>query len=75
MVWAGIHHGSRMALVHVADSQMGIRYCDEILLRHIILHINVNCGIFSMTVPQGPDITLACLLTRFKPSRISMGCT
>ena len=75
MVWAGIHHGSMMALVHVADSLMGIRYWDEILLQHIILHINVNCGIFSMTVPHGPDITVSCLLTRFKPSRISMGCT
>ena len=46
MVWAGIHHGGRTALVHVAGTLTGIRYRDEILQHHVIPHMNVNGGMF-----------------------------
>ena len=41
-VWAGIQHGSKMALLQVAGALTGI----EILQRHIILYMNLNGGMF-----------------------------
>ena len=46
MVWAGIHHGGRTALVHVAGALTGIRYRDEILQHHVISHMNFNGDMF-----------------------------
>ncbi|XP_041357479.1 glutaredoxin domain-containing cysteine-rich protein CG12206-like [Gigantopelta aegis] len=46
MVWAGIHHGGRTALVHVAGALTDIRYRYEVLQHHVIPHMNVNGGMF-----------------------------
>ena len=45
-VWAGIHHGVRIALVYVAGVLMGIIYQDEILQYHVNPYMNMNDGMF-----------------------------
>ncbi|XP_041357449.1 helicase with zinc finger domain 2-like [Gigantopelta aegis] len=46
MVWAGIHHGGRTALLRVAVARTGIKYRDDILQHHVIPHMNFNGGMF-----------------------------
>ena len=45
MVWAGIRHNGRTALVHVDGTPNGIRYRNEILQRHVLPFMNVNGGV------------------------------
>ena len=57
MVLTSIHHGGRTALVHAARVLMGIRYRNEILQHHVILHMNVNGEVLQHDNAR-PDITL-----------------
>ena len=51
VVGAGIHHGGRTALVHVAGAQTGMRCRYGILQHHVIPHIvNVDGGMFQTTL-------------------------
>ena len=46
MVWAGIHHDGRTALVRVNGALSAQIYQDEILQHHVVPLINVTGGIF-----------------------------
>jgi transposase len=46
MVWAGIRHDGRTALVHVDGTLTGVRYCVEILRRHVVPFMNRHRGTF-----------------------------
>ena len=46
MVWAGIRHGGRKVVVHLAGALTGIRYREEIHQHHVIPYMNVNGGMF-----------------------------
>ena len=46
MVWGGIHHGGRTALVRVEGALTAVRYRDEILTPHVVPHVNVHGGLF-----------------------------
>ncbi|XP_071099162.1 uncharacterized protein [Haliotis cracherodii] len=78
MVWGGIHHGGRTALVRVDGALSGLRYRDEILQRHVAPFINVNGGIYQQdnarpdVAPVSPSeqrayATLACRLAKLVP--------
>ena len=51
MVWAGIHHDGRTALVRVNGALNAQIYRDEILVHHDVLLINVTGSIFQRTMP------------------------
>ena len=53
-----IYHRGRLALVHVVGELMGIRYHDEILQHNIILHLNINSGMFQHDKAR-PDVACA----------------
>lgn len=59
MVWAGIRHDGRTALVHVAGTLNAIRYRDEILQRHVLPFMNVNGGVFQQDNAR-PHVARVC---------------
>lgn len=46
MVWGGITHGGRTALVHIDGTLTGVRFRDEILQGHFVPFMNANGGVF-----------------------------
>lgn len=59
MVWAGIHHGGRTPLVHVAGALTGVRYRDLILQPYVLPHVNVHGGQFQQDNAR-PHIARVC---------------
>ena len=74
MVWSGIHHGDRTALVRVNGALNDQIYRDEILQHHVVPLFNVTGGIFSITMP-GHTLheSVEIFYSRFIPSKTPLG--
>ena len=59
MVWAGIHHGGRTALLRVNEALNAKIYRDEILQHHVVPIINDIGGIFQYD-NNGPQTARVC---------------
>ena len=59
LVWAGINHVGRTAVILVDGALTGVRYRDEILQPYVIPHMAVN-GVFFQQDNTKPHATRVC---------------
>ena len=46
VIWAGIYHGGRTALLHIVSAMRSIGSRDEIVQQYVIPRMNVDSGTF-----------------------------
>ena len=77
MVWAGIHHDGRTALVRVFGALSAQIYRDEILQHHvtggIFRHDNARPLTVFSAAKQRSCLTMSCKIGRFIPIRTPLG--